>query len=44
MKEKIIELLEEEMWYPNSSNELDWEVSKKLNMILADIISKIIKL
>ncbi len=44
MKYKIIELLKESMWYPEKANEVDWEVSKKLNIILADIISKIIKL
>lgn len=43
-KEEIIELLKDEMWFPKDFNELDWEVSKKLNAILADIISKIIKL
>jgi hypothetical protein len=43
-KEQVIELLKDEMWFPKYFNEIDWEVSKKLNAILADIISKIVKL
>lgn len=43
-KEQVIELLKDEMWFPKDFNEIDWEVSKKLNAILADIISKIVKL
>jgi len=44
MRDKVIELLKESMWFPDNLDDIDWEVSKKLNVILADIISKIVKL
>lgn len=43
LKQKLIDLLNSSMWFPESSNDVDWEVAKKLNAILSDIIIKIIK-
>lgn len=43
-KNKVVKILNDEMWFPNSNNEKDWEVAKKLNAILSDTIIKILKL
>lgn len=42
---KVIDLLNSEMWYPSSKpDEHEYEVAKHLNAILADIITKLYRL
>lgn len=42
---KVIDLLNSEMWYPMSKpDEHEYEVAKHLNAILADVITKLYKL
>lgn len=42
-KKEIIDLLNSEMWYPKMPTDVQWETSKLLNAILADIMYKISK-
>lgn len=45
IKQKVIEMLRNEKWYPAiKPTELEFETSKLLNAILEDIVSRVIKL
>jgi len=42
-KQKVIDFLKKEMWYPSNPTNVELETSILLNTILADIISRFVK-
>lgn len=44
MKEKVIELLKSELWNPKNPTPYEFDLAHHYNMLIHDLISKVMKL